>query len=65
MRWPQMPEGQFFERKSAFDRSGGTVKRLKAPAVARQIADTLSAMASADLWRPYATRCMGRCRIDH
>jgi len=43
-----MPEGQFFERKSAFDRSGGTVKRLKAPAIARQIVETLSAMANAD-----------------
>ena len=47
-KWSQMPEGQFLERKSAFDRSGGSVTRLKAPAVARQIADTLSAMANAD-----------------
>jgi len=48
-KWSQMLEGQFFERKSAFDRSAGAVKRLKAPALAKQIAETLSATANAAL----------------
>ncbi len=41
-------EGQFFEMKSCFDRSGGTMKRHKATEVAIDIAETLSAMANAD-----------------
>jgi len=47
-RWSQMAEGQFLERKSAFDRSGGRKAWLKAPAIAKQIAETLTAMANAD-----------------
>jgi ATP-dependent DNA helicase RecG len=41
-------EGQFFERKSCFDRSGGKAKRRTARDVARDIAETLAAMANAD-----------------
>jgi len=47
-RWSQMDEGQFLERKSAFDRSAGRKAWLKAPAIAKQIAETLTAMANAD-----------------
>lgn len=47
-RYSSLPEGQFFERKSAFDRSGSEVKRRNAPVLAREIAETLSAMANAD-----------------
>jgi len=47
-RWSALPEGQFFERKSAIDRSGGSLKRRKATEVARDIAETLCAMANAD-----------------
>ncbi len=42
------PEGQLFERKSAWERSGSTVRRRKAAAVAADVAETLSAMANAD-----------------
>jgi ATP-dependent DNA helicase RecG len=42
------PEGQFFERKSCYDRSGGGLKRRPARDVARDIAETLAAMANAD-----------------
>jgi len=41
-------EGQFFERKGCYDRSPGAVKLRKPAAVARDIAETLSAMANAD-----------------
>ncbi|MEW6263925.1 MAG: ATP-binding protein [Thermodesulfobacteriota bacterium] len=39
-------EGQFFERKSCYDRSKGKLR--KAREVARDVAETLSAMANAD-----------------
>ena len=42
-------EGQFLEFKSAHERPGGVrLKRRKAAGVARDIAETLSAMANAD-----------------
>jgi len=46
--WRTQPEGQFFERKSAWDRSGSSVRRRKATDVAADVAETLSAMANAD-----------------
>ena len=42
------PEGQFLERKSCYDRSGERVRRRDVRSVARDIAETLSAMANAD-----------------
>ena len=42
------PEGQFFERKSCYDRSGGKKRLRKASDVARDVAETLAAMANAD-----------------
>jgi len=47
-RWQGAEEGQFFERKSAFDRVPGRPKQRKAADIARDIAETLSAMANAD-----------------
>ena len=47
-RWSTLPEGQFFERKSAFDRSGARAKRRKASSIAWDIVETLSAMTNAD-----------------
>ena len=47
-RWASQQEGQFFERKSAFDRSSGTWRHRKASDIARDVAATLSAMANAD-----------------
>jgi|GEM_PF-182526 len=47
-RWTVAEEGQFFERKSALDRSSGRVKPRKAAEIAHDIADTLCAMANAD-----------------
>jgi len=41
-------EGQFYERKSCYDRSGKRPKRRNARDVARDVAETLSAMANAD-----------------
>jgi len=42
-------EGQFLEFKSTYERPGGAgLKRRKATEVARDIAETLSAMANAD-----------------
>lgn len=41
-------EGQFFERKSCYDRASGKAKRRAARDVARDIAETLAAMANAD-----------------
>lgn len=46
--WRTQPEGQFFERKSAWDRSGAATRRRKAADVAEDVAETLSAMANAD-----------------
>jgi ATP-dependent DNA helicase RecG len=42
------PEGQFLERKSCYDRSGRCVRRRDVRSVARDIAETLAAMANAD-----------------
>jgi ATP-dependent DNA helicase RecG len=47
-RWSTVPEGQFFDRKSAFDRSGSRRKQRKASDIAWDIVETLSAMANAD-----------------
>jgi ATP-dependent DNA helicase RecG len=41
-------EGQFFERKSCIDRSQGQVRRRNVRDVARDVAETLVAMANAD-----------------
>jgi|WetSurMetagenome_2_1015567.scaffolds.fasta_scaffold31863_2 ATP-dependent DNA helicase RecG len=48
VRWQTTAEGQFFERKSAFDRTTGKPKYRKAADIARDVAETLSAMANAD-----------------
>jgi len=42
------PEGQFLERKSCYDRSGGRIRRRNVRSVAKDVAETLSAMANAD-----------------
>jgi ATP-dependent DNA helicase RecG len=42
------PEGQFLERKSCYDRSGGGLRRRKPSDVARDVAETLAAFANAD-----------------
>lgn len=47
-RWSTLPEGQFFERKSAYDRSGTRGKQRKVADIAWDIVETLSAMANAD-----------------
>jgi ATP-dependent DNA helicase RecG len=47
-RWSAAEEGQFFERKSAMDRSGSRAKQRKAADIARDVAETLAAMANAD-----------------
>jgi ATP-dependent DNA helicase RecG len=47
-RWRAAEEGQFFERKSALDRASGRPKQRKAADIARDITETLSAMANAD-----------------
>ena len=47
-RWAALPEGQFFERKSAWDRSAERPRRRKAADIAWDIVETLSAMANAD-----------------
>lgn len=47
-RWSTAEEGQFFERKSAYDRSTGRPKQRKAAEIAKDIVETLSAMANAD-----------------
>lgn len=49
-RWSALTEGQFFERKSAFEKPG--TRPRKATAIARDIAETLSAMANADGGEP-------------
>lgn len=51
MQWDWLlhqTEGQFFERKSCYNRSGGRVRRRNVRSVAKDIAETLSAMANAD-----------------
>ena len=48
IRWLEDPEGQFFERKSAFDRAGARRNQRKAAHIAWDIVETLSAMANAD-----------------
>lgn len=47
-RWSALSEGQFFERKAAFDRSGARRKRRKATDIAWDVVETLSARANAD-----------------
>jgi len=47
-RWSATNEGQFFERKSTWDWSSQQPKLRKAKDIARDIAETLSAMANAD-----------------
>ena len=47
-RWSTADEGQFLERKSAYQRSDGQPRQRKAADVAWDIAETLSAMANAD-----------------
>jgi len=44
----QQQEGQFFERKSCYDRSQGKAKLRPVRDVARDVAETLAAMANAD-----------------
>lgn len=46
--WAAAEEGQFFERKSAWDRSGSRPKQRKAADIARDVSETLAAMANAD-----------------
>ncbi len=48
VRWSTLPEGQFFDRKSAYDRSGTRRRQRKAKDIAWDIVETLSAMANAD-----------------
>ena len=47
-RWCSVPEGQFFERKSCFEQSERKIRHRNAADAARDIAETLSAMANAD-----------------
>lgn len=47
-RWIAAEEGQFFERKSALDRSSDRLRQRKTAEIAYDIADTLCAMANAD-----------------
>lgn len=47
-RWSSIKEGQFFERKSAYDRSGPRPKKRNAKDIISDIVETLSAMANAD-----------------
>ena len=47
-RWIAAEEGQFFERKSTWDRSGQHPKPRRTKDIAYDIAETLSAMANAD-----------------
>ncbi|MBI3328274.1 MAG: hypothetical protein HYZ81_16415 [Nitrospinae bacterium] len=46
--WSTLAEGQFFDRKSAFDRSGFRRKRSKPSDIAWDVVEMLSAMAYAD-----------------
>ncbi len=47
-RWSTLPEGQFFDRKTAFDYTDARRKQRKAKDIAWDIVETLSAMANAD-----------------
>jgi len=47
-RWQAAEEGQFFERKSALNRSGPLPKPRKTAEIAHDIAETLAAFANAD-----------------
>ena len=47
-RWSSIKEGQFFERKSAYDRPGPRPKKRNAKDIISDIVETLSAMANAD-----------------
>jgi ATP-dependent DNA helicase RecG len=47
-RWARATEGQFFERKSAYDRSGPRPKKRDPKDIILDIVETLSAMANAD-----------------
>ena len=47
-RWSTLPEGQFFERKSAWLGPPSQRRRRDTKAVAKDIAETLAAMANAD-----------------
>ena len=44
----QQQEGQFFERKSCYERSAGAPRRRDVRAIAQDVAETLAAMANAD-----------------
>jgi len=46
--WATQDEGQFFERKSAYEQSRGSQRQRKAADIALDIIETLSAMANAD-----------------
>jgi ATP-dependent DNA helicase RecG len=51
MQWDWLlhnPEGQFLERKSCYERYGEGIRRRDVRSVAKDIAETLSAMANAD-----------------
>lgn len=45
-QWISVQEGPFFERKSAFDRSSSRTRQRKAADIARDIVETLTAMAN-------------------
>lgn len=48
-RWCALPEGQFFERKSALDRDSSGIQRQRpAASIARDVVETLAAMANSD-----------------
>lgn len=47
-RWQTTPEGQFMERKGAWDYSKGQARKRKAKDIARDVAETVCAMANAD-----------------
>jgi hypothetical protein len=44
----QRQEGQFFERKSCYDRGAGRRRRRPVSDVARDVAEAMAAMANAD-----------------
>lgn len=47
-RWQTLSEGQFFERKGAWDYAEGRPRRRRAAEVAKDVAESASAMANAD-----------------
>jgi len=59
-------EGQFFERKCCYDRSGKQPKRRDARSVARDVSETLAAMANADgeVWGRWATPFFDGVKIN-